>query len=220
LSPAQLQLRSWRERRAAAPREGAEAGVAECDWEIQALEQAAQASRPWAVRMQAATDSQKAAADKLRGVSEDLPEARHAVQHFESEAAACRQLCIGPMQPWPQRRRGRLRLARPWRRRILPRLVSQLLSTPLRLPLLFCSSATAAATEAQADLAARRAAPRSGRSCGARGRCGGSCRRCGGGRGRSRRLCARRRPPFRWWRRCRGRCSAWYAARERWSRRL
>jgi len=88
LTAEQMQIRYWRERRAAAQRYGAETDALVCDQEIQALERAALASRPWAVRVQAATDSQKAAADKLRTASENLAEARRAVQHFEAEAAA------------------------------------------------------------------------------------------------------------------------------------
>lgn len=91
LSPAQEEARYWRERRAAAQRCGAGADLAECDRQIHALEQAAQASRPWAVRVQAAADSQRAAAAKLQVISEDLAEARRAVQHFESEAAQAQQ---------------------------------------------------------------------------------------------------------------------------------
>ena len=83
-----MKLRYWRKRRAAAQRYGAEADAADCDREIQALERAALASRPWAVRVQAASGAQKAAADKLRAAGENLAEARRASQHFEAGTAA------------------------------------------------------------------------------------------------------------------------------------
>ncbi|CAK0871936.1 unnamed protein product, partial [Prorocentrum cordatum] len=92
LSQAQREFRYWRERRTAAQRYAAEADVAECDRQIRAsLELAAQASRPWAVRVQAAADLQKAAAAKLQATTDDLAEARRAVVHFEAEAAKAQE---------------------------------------------------------------------------------------------------------------------------------
>ncbi|CAK0798399.1 unnamed protein product, partial [Prorocentrum cordatum] len=91
LTPLQQELRHWRERGATAHRYGAEQDVAECDRQIQVLEQAAQAARPRAVRVQAAADSQRAGAAKLQAATEDLAEARRAVQHFECEAAQAQQ---------------------------------------------------------------------------------------------------------------------------------
>ncbi len=81
------QLRYWKERRAAALRMG-EMGapdVQECEWRIKELEQAALAARPWATRVQAATDARKAAADKLESIRVDLTAARQAAQVLEAE---------------------------------------------------------------------------------------------------------------------------------------
>jgi len=85
LTSQQKQLRYWRERRAAAVRAEADSDIQDCDQQIRALEQAAKAARPWDVRVQAATDAQRAAAAKLDSVQADLDGARHAVTHFESE---------------------------------------------------------------------------------------------------------------------------------------
>ena len=83
------QLRYWRERRAAAVRAGplAEADVAECDGRIKELEQEALAARPWAARVQAATNARKLATDKRDKICADLAAARRAVQALEAEGA-------------------------------------------------------------------------------------------------------------------------------------
>ena len=83
------QLRYWKERRAAAARAGplAEADVAECDGRIKALEQEALKARPWAARVQAATDALRAAAERSDKVQADLAAARRAAQALELEAA-------------------------------------------------------------------------------------------------------------------------------------
>ena len=59
-----VELRYWRERRAAAMRAGelGAADAAECDARLAALEEQARAARPWAARVQAATDAQRTAA--------------------------------------------------------------------------------------------------------------------------------------------------------------
>ncbi|CAK0886080.1 unnamed protein product, partial [Prorocentrum cordatum] len=85
LSPSQKELRYWHERQASAQRCGTTADEAVCERQIQALELAAQGSNPWAVIVQAMTDSQKAAANKLMTINEDLTEARQALAHFEAE---------------------------------------------------------------------------------------------------------------------------------------
>jgi len=87
------QLRYWKERRAAAVRAGplAEADVAECDGRIKALEQEALKARPWAARVQAATDALKAAAERSDKVQADLAAARRAAQALELEAAQAQE---------------------------------------------------------------------------------------------------------------------------------
>ena len=79
------QVRYWRERRAAAARAGAEYDISECDSQIRSLEQAAQARRPWAARMQAATDAQRQAARNFAAAEKDMAAARQAVVHFEEQ---------------------------------------------------------------------------------------------------------------------------------------
>ena len=79
------QLRYLRERRTAAVRAGLEDEVLECSKQISVLEQAAQARRPWASRVQAAADAERKAAERLKSVTTDLEAARTAVAHFEEE---------------------------------------------------------------------------------------------------------------------------------------
>lgn len=84
----QTELRYWRERRAAAVRAGpcAVLDVEECDRHIKSIEQGLLAARPWAARVQAATDARKAAADRAVSARRDLAAARRALEALEAEA--------------------------------------------------------------------------------------------------------------------------------------
>jgi hypothetical protein len=90
--PLSKELRYWRERRAAASRAGdiGAADVAECDAHLTAIEARGRAARPWAARVQAATDTQKAAEVRLAAAELDLAAARAAVMHFDGEVAEAR----------------------------------------------------------------------------------------------------------------------------------
>ena len=90
-APHQVQLRYWRERRAAAVRAGVDSDVQACDEHIRTLQQAAQAAKPWEVRVKAATDAQRAAATKMAAVESDLAMARQMVVHFEAEARTAKE---------------------------------------------------------------------------------------------------------------------------------
>ena len=84
-APQRAELRYWRERKAAAARAGpfAVADMELCDKEIQRLTTAAKAARPWATRVQGASQALEKARAHRERVGEDLAAARAAVAALE-----------------------------------------------------------------------------------------------------------------------------------------
>ena len=86
----EVQARYWRERKAAALRAKVDHDVAECERQLALLQAQAKAARPWASRVQAATQLHDKAAEALAAALADLEAAKLVVQVLQAAAEAAR----------------------------------------------------------------------------------------------------------------------------------